>query len=335
MPRRGPSLRQLVHTLNVSEAHDVLRPHYKKWERGDGNPGRPPHDPAGMVQAMLIMGIKEWGREDFRGFLANHPEWLHFLGFDRIPCESSWSKLLDRVPVDALEALLSRIVQRLVDDGFFKLHVAAVDGSFLPGCPWDPDAAWGYVCSRTRWEERQTPLPYGSYRVGDDVVLGYGYRVHVLVDTGKELPVTVHVTRANENDVGAWPALYDKSKAAVPWDRVGYLVGDRAYDAGSVRACFKHRDVTVVTPAANTPKDVPSPGLAARLKEVYRERDAVERFFSMLKGFFSLFHWGVVGFDRVRKWTVLACLACVVVGYANHRAGRPVKSVKAFARMVG
>lgn len=52
----------------------------------------------------------------------------------------------------------------------------------------------------------------------------------------------------------------------------------------------------------------------------------------MLKGFFQLRRWSIVGLERVRKWVALAALACLIVGWANHQAGRPVHSVPAFVR---
>lgn len=321
----------MTDALDLSLIHDVLRPHYKKWQRGDGVPGRPPHNPVGMVLAMLLMLVQEWSRPDFTAFLRNHPEWLAFLGFDSVPEETCWSKLLARVPLDALEDLLTRLVRSLRDEGLLKLYVAAVDGSFLPACAWDPDAAWGYV---RKVQDRPKAMPSGRFQVQDGKVLGYGYRVHVLVDAASELPVTVHVTRANVHDVTAWPEVHRASRGRVDWDRVQDLVGDAAFDAAVVRTSLRGKRVRVVTPPTNLPDRLPSPGLSAELEEVYRQRDAVERFFAMMKGFFRLDRWGVTGLERVRKWVVLACCACLVVGVVNHVEGRGVKSVKGFCRAV-
>lgn len=331
--RRGPSLKQTIDAINVSPIEHALRPYYKKWEKGDGNPGRPPCDPVGMVLSLLICLIREWNLEDLTSFLDDHEEWRRWLGFEDTPDPTTWSKLLDRVPITCLEELLSGLARDLRDDGLIRLRVAATDGSFLAACSWDDDAEWGYAGRKKDYNDRG--LPRGKYRESEDgKLIGYGYRIHALVDADSELPVTVHVTRANKNDVSQWPVTFEKSREhdGVDWTRVGFLAGDKAYDSATVRDSFKTYQTRVVAPPANTPKRLAKGGLKGLEAEVYEERTSVERFFAQLKGFFSLRRWGITGLDRVQKWVLLASIACVVVAVVNRTAGRPLHSIKGFVR---
>lgn len=341
--RRGPSQKQVIDTIKLAPIEDALRPHYTKWEPDDGEPGRPPVNPVGLILSMVLQQLREETRKDLQAFLMNHEEWRRWLGFESVPAHSTWSKLLDRIPREVLEAVFTGIVQDLRDEGLIREGTMAVDGSFLAAGHWDADAAWGYARPS---DDRA--MPYGRYKAfteeGEEVplaacrneettVLGYGYRLHAVVDTRSELPVAVHVTRANENDVGTWPALFEKSKPAVVWPRVRYLVGDRAYDSATVRGSFRAYETRVVAPAANTPDDLPDRGLSEDLEGVYARRGAVERFFSRLKGFASLARWGIMGLERVRKWVLLACIGVLLAGWANHVHGRDVGSIPQFVRM--
>lgn len=314
-------------SINLSIVERRLRPWYKKWTKGDGRVGRPPTNPVGLVLSLLIELVRGWSRPDLVAFLEGHEEWVRFLGFQTTPDGSTWSKLLDRVPQAAIDQLLADLVQDLTQKGFLRPTTVAADGSFLPGCPWDPEARWGYV---RRDEERF--LPAGLFCLKDGKVLGYGYRVHVLVDANVGLPLAIHLTPANHNDAAEFPSVYEASLASVDWTRIRHFAGDKGYDTTGVRATIARWDTDPVIPAANTPDALPNGGFTGRRAQAYRKRTSVERFFSMLKGFFQLLRWGIVGLERVRKWVTLAALACLLVGWANHQAGRPVHSIPAFVR---
>ncbi|MGH2670699.1 MAG: transposase, partial [bacterium] len=243
MHERGPHLKPLINAINLSVIEHALKPHYKKWEEGDHQPGRTPCNPVGMVLALIIMLVKGWFRPDLTDFLAKHPEWLHFLHFEHVPDESTWSKLLNRVPLATLETILSGIVRDLTRKGFLRFSVAGADSTFVAACHWDADARWGYV----RPEEHRS-LPQGRFVEKDGKTLGFGYRVHVVADADAGLAVSVLVTPANVNDSVAWPALFRESRAATPWERVGHFVADKGFDAVSVRASMRVFPVRVLIP---------------------------------------------------------------------------------------
>ena len=329
MRRRGPSLKQIVDEVNVSEIEAVLRPCYKKWCRGDGHAGRPPHNPVGLALALLIKLLRGWSDADLVGFLEAHPEWVRFLGLEKVPEESVWSKLLDRIPESALDDLLGRLVRDLRKKGFLFLSTLAADGSFIPACNHDPDARWGYV----RRLDKRRGLPSGRYVEQEGKILGFGYRIHVLVDATRGLPVAVHVSRADTNDASEWDALYKASRGTIGWGKVLWFTADKGYDVAHVRESLEPWDAQLAIPAANTPARLKYGGFKGERARVYRKRTSVERFFSMLKSFFGLLERNLITFDRVRKWLKLAVLASLVMGWVNHQRGNPVHSVTAFNRL--
>lgn len=331
MTQRGPrSLRQALQSLDKSKITAELRPYYKKWERGDGHVGRPPHDPVGMLLALLIALINEYSFPDLTNFLHKHPEWLLFLDLEKVPCETAWSKFIKRLPTACLEGVLATLVKELVAKDFLKLRVIAGDGSFVPAAPHDKEAAWGYA--RRKGDKR--PLPYGKYVPSeeDGTILGYGYRLHVLVDADAEVPVVVKITRANVNDVTMFPALFQAGKKTFGWDKVGWFTGDKGYDATDVRAPFNTYSTQVAIPARGTPDDLKAGGFRGVAARVYKKRTAVERFFSKFKSVFALCRRGVVGAERVGKWLVFGCIAVLLAAWVNGELGLRRGSLRAFRR---
>lgn len=329
MRRRGPRLREIVREVNVSDIETVVRPFYKKWSADDGKPGRPPHNPVGLVLALLIKLLRGWSDDDIVAFLRKHPEWLGFLGLDRgVPCDTIWSKLVERVPEAALDELLARIAKHLVRQGLLWPNTLLADGSFLAACNDDPDATWGYV----RRLDKRRALPAGLFLESGKKILGYGYRLHVLAEGKHGLPLAVHVTKANVNDADAWPDLYQASRAGVDWAKTAWFTADKGYDTTGVRKTLRPWSLDAVIPAANTPKGVKAGGFTGRRARVYKKRTGVERYFALFKSFFSLIDRRITGFDRVRKWVKLAAIATLLMAWANHQAGDPVRSVKGFRR---
>ena len=329
---RGQRLKRILDAINLPVVERLLRPHYVKWERGDGVTGRPPHNPVGLVVAMLIQLVRAWTRERLVEFLEDHPEWVRWLGFESVPDEATWSHLLDRVPQETLDQLLGDLVTDLKRQRFLFLSTLAGDGSFLPACAKDADAQWGYV----RAIKKQRALPRGLFieKPKEGIVVGYGYRIHALVDATAQVPLAVTVTRANVNDAKALPDLVEKASAVVDWNRARFLALDSGYDETPVRELFKPYDVDLVIHPRSLPKGLKYGGFRGARRTAYKKRTGVERFFAVLKSFFDLQRWGIRGLARVGKWVSLAAVAVLVVAWANDQAGRPKGSVKAFVRQL-
>lgn len=327
---REQRLKRVLDAINLSIVERVLRPHYVKWQRGDGVTGRPPHNPVGLVVSMLLQLVRGWTRERLVEFLQDHPEWMRWLGFESVPDEATWSHLLDRVPQATLDQLMRDLVVDLKRRRFLFLGTIAGDGSFLPACPKDAQAEWGYV----RAIKKGKALPRGLFleQREEGVIVGYGYRIHALVDATAEVPIAVVVTKANVNDAKALPSLVAQAAGSVDWNRARHFVLDAGYDEASVRDRFAPYDVDLVIHPRNLPPGVKHGGFKGERKQAYKKRTSVERFFNILKSFFDLQRWGIRALQRVRKWVSLAAIAVLVAAWGNHQAGRPKASLNAFVR---
>lgn len=321
-------LSAILSAIDLVKIERVIRPHYTKWKRGDGVTGRPPVNPVALVVLLLMTLARSWSRKDTVSFLSKHKEWVRFLDLEGVPDETIWSKLLERVPQETLDALLRDLVRDLVKKRVLKLLVTAADGSFLPACHWDKEADWGYV---RRKDKRAHPR--GRFLENEEgKLLGLGYRVHVVVDADAELPMAVHVMPANLPDVTQYATLHRIVENTVGWNNVGWFTADKGYDAGNVRMAFANRTTRVVIPAANTPRDLKAGGFHGVQARVYKKRTGVERFFSLLKRFLSFDRWGITGLERVRKWTTLAAIASILIQLANRALGNRPRSVEQFLR---
>lgn len=326
----GVRLSAILGALDLVKIERAIRPHYTKWKRGDGVSGRPPVNPVALVILLLMAVARSWSRKDTISFLRKHKEWVRFLDLEGVPDETIWSKLLGRIPQSTLDALFADLVKDLVKGGVMKLLVTAADGSFLPACSWDKEAVWGYV---RRADKRAHPR--GCFIENDEgKLMGFGYRVHVVVDADAELPIAVHMMGANLPDVTQFATLFGIVESTVGWNNAGWFTADKGYDAGSVRTAFTNRTTQVVIPAANTPRDLKAGGFRGPRARVYKKRTGVERFFSLLKRYLSFDRWGITGLARVRKWTTLAAIASLLIHVTNRALGQSAHSVEQFRRAI-
>lgn len=163
-------------------------------------------------------------------------------------------------------------------------------------------------------------------------MLGFGYRLHLLVDASGEAPIALTVTRANVVDGKEFPNLFQAGAAVPDWNRVRLIALDSAFDQGEVRRVLHLFEVELVIAPANLPRRVRHGDFQGPRAAADDQRTSVERFFALLKSVFGLHQWGITGLARVRKWLTLAVLACRVLEWANHCRGQPVHGLKAFTR---
>ncbi|MGF3585331.1 MAG: transposase, partial [Thermoplasmatota archaeon] len=118
--------------------------------------------------------------------------WRRTPGFKQTPDISSFTHFLNRIGTDTFEELFQVVVQQLLDHGFLNLHTIAQDGSILEANLGDKEAGWGW----NHIQEKHV----------------YGYKIHTIVDTKTELPITFSVTKANVHDSTQFNRLYQEKK---------------------------------------------------------------------------------------------------------------------------
>lgn len=303
---RRASLRKTINSLNLSEAEEVLKSKYKYTP---GKPGRPPLSPIGMFLSFTIMFLRIESYRDYHAFLEKHSFWRRTLGFKKTPDIGSFSHFLNRLGVETFEQLFTCVVQQLLDEGFLNLHMVAQDGSLLEGNRDDKQAGWG-------WDH-----------IKEEYV--YGYKIHVIVDTYTELPVTLSVTKANVHDSKEFARLYQNIKNYKTIFPTRFYTADKAYDSSNLRKILFRDNVTPIVKASKTRI---KPRYPKKFLKKYVKRVSVERFFSRLKEFLDLKKLQVYGKNNVLIYSYIIIIGMLLMGYVNHCFGHSPRSVKTFLR---
>jgi hypothetical protein len=303
---RRASLRKIIKNLNLSEAEDVLKNNYKYTP---GKPGRPPLPPIGMFLSFTIMFLRMESYRDYHAFLEKHSFWKRTLGFKKTPDIGSFSHFLKRIGVHTFEQLFTCVVQQLLDEGFLNLHMVAQDGSILKGNLDDKQAGWG-------WDHIKKEYVYG-------------YKIHVIVDTYTELPVTLSVTRAGTHDSTQFPVLYSEMKSYKTRFPTRFYTADKAYDSSKIRKTLFRDNVTPIVKASKTRI---KPQYPERFLKKYVKRVSVERFFSRLKDFLDLKKLQVYSKNNVLIYSYIIITGMLLMGYVNHCFGFSPRSIKTFLR---
>jgi hypothetical protein len=304
---RRVSLRKIISNLNLSETSLILKKYYKYIP---GKPGRPPISPTGIFLSFILMFLRMESYRDYHAFLEKDQFWRRTLGFKQTPDIGSFTHFLQRIGTDTFEQLFQVVVQQLLNEGFLNLHMIAQDGSILEGNLNDKEAGWG-------WDHIQETYVYG-------------YKIHVIVDTNTELPLTLSVTKANVHDSTQFQELYPKTKSYKTRFPTRFFTADKAFDSSNIRKTLFKDDVQPIIKASKTPFE---PQYPRWFLEKYKKRVAVERFFSRLKEYLDLKKLSIYSKKNVLLYTYLICVGILLIGYINHLLGYSPRSIKTFLRM--
>ena len=162
-----------------------------------------------------------------------------------------------------------------------------------------------------------TPLPVGRMSHDPDAALGvyrsFGYRWHALV-TEDGVVLGSEIQPANVHDVRVAPTLIEQARSEGP---IRWLVADAAYDSEALhRLVHQQLRGRFVAPLNNRGKQrrcrntpfrawLADRWKTSRIRNVWRSRGTIERFFSRLKssqfGLWALPPW-VRHLANVRRW---------------------------------
>jgi len=303
---RRVSLRKIISNLNLSEADFILKKYYKYIP---GKPGRPPISPTGMFLSFILMFLRMESYRDYHAFLEKDNFWRRTLGFKQNPDIGNFTHFLQRIGTETFEQLFQVVVQQLLDQGFLNLHIIAQDGSILEGNLDDKQAEWGW----DHIEEKYV----------------YGYKIHVIVDTNTELPITLSVTKANVHDSTQFSELYQKTKSYKTRFPTRWFTADKAFDTHKIRMTLLKDDVQPIIKASKIHIE---PQYPIWFLEKHKKRVAVERFFSRLKEYLDLKKQEIYGKQNVVLYTYFICIGMLIIGFINQCFGYSPRSIKTFMR---
>ena len=142
----------------------------------------------------------------------------------------------------------------------------------------------------------------------------YGWKLHVLVDTETEMPISANVSRGNENDHARAPRVLSEARFTYSKFYPKFLMADKGYAGRPLSRIIKQQ--YGASPIIDLPKNYAS--LQAEFgvkmarpewKALYAQRTAVERVFARLKGQHSLNHIRTRGLRRVTVHCYLSLIA--------------------------
>jgi hypothetical protein len=304
---RRASLRKIIDNINLSEAENTLKNHYKYQS---GKPGRPPVSPTGMFLSFLLMFLRMESYRDYHDFLEKDQFWRRHLGFKDNPDIGDYSHFIEHIGLGTFNHLFKQIVQQLITTEFLSISTIVEDGSIIPANPDDPEAAWG-------WDHIKKEYVYG-------------YKIHAMVDPRTELPLAFTITTANTHDSQQFPTLYRTIKAYDTCFSTQFFLGDSAFDSRAIRQLLLKDHITPIIKAARTRIKTRYP---PRFKEKYKKRVSVERFFSRLKEFLDLKKLRIYGKQAVHFYLTLLLTGMILIGYMNHLLGHSPRSIKTFKRL--
>lgn len=310
--------------LSKLDLHDIEKTISQPYH--EVGPGRPPRSPLGIFKALIVKQLRRipsdrelyrrlWNDEDLREIcdIEEHEKPYH---------PSQLTRFRNRVGPEKLEAVMNSLLRELVEDGVVKGENLTLDATFIK--------AW----SRRDPADDSHGLSDPEARVGrDGKTYDLGYKGHVAVDTGSDLPIAVKAASANDNEKRHAEGLLDKASLVV--DGFKSVVGDSQYSSKRVRDCILERGALPVIPYMSNQRGdeevlrvdrfFRASGPAEERRIYGLGRASVERVNSRLD-LVGLGDLKLRGLRNVMVHVVLCVIAMLLVAVAALRLGRPWKA---------
>ena len=216
-------IRRLLDEIDIEPLVDVLT--------GPPRVGRTPLPRFAILRAYLAsyaLGIPNTSALVQR--LNNDPALRSVCGFvDYLPDRSTFSRVFQTMAeyyADLVDQCCADLSQKLCEllPGYGKdvaVDSTTVEAYANPRRNTDPDASW---------TKKHSARAKGS----DGEEWAYGYKVHTIADAAHDLPISIIVTTASQNDSPMLRPLIEQAEAEHDWFRVGHdstVIADRGYDS--------------------------------------------------------------------------------------------------------
>ena len=271
------------------------------------------------VVARYVLGLAS--TEALRRELRNNPFVAQACGIespDAIPHHSTFSRFFSRLSKYRMAAKVKDVSRSLVRRSYAELpgfgERVVLDSTTLKGWvnggkrkPSDKQAGWS-VKTNTQGKTEFT----------------LGWKLHLLVDAEYELPMAAHVSPGNAHDAGRASNVLREARFTTNQFQPEFVLADKGYSGKPLYNLIKrqYRAQPIIDPNPTHKR------LAAEMAEMqqtpewkalYRQRPAVERAFSRLKGQRSLNHITVRGLRKVTVHCYLALIALQAMAFSPQR----------------
>ena len=142
----------------------------------------------------------------------------------------------------------------------------------------------------------------------------YGWKLHLVVDCETEMPISAHVSAGNEHDVTRASNVLSQARVSYHAFHPKFLMADAGYSSKHflklVHRQYRATPVVQINPSHKRLKERWGPILKTpEGKALAKQRQAVERVFSRLKGQRSLNHITTQGLRKVTAHCYLSLIA--------------------------
>jgi transposase len=319
--RRYETLETLFGKIDLSFVEAVLDEVY----HAEGSVGRPPRNPLGVFKAHLVRRLRQVPSDRVLARqLAKDSRLRLICGIKENEGPygiAVLSRFRSRVGPERLMRIIDHAVDVLVEKGRVKGETFVLDSTFIK------------ACSRRSLDNR-AGYSDPDARVGRAVkTRDLGYRLHIVVDARSELPVSLKVAPANENEKKHSLGLFRKASEHVKPKR---LVGDPQYSSRKLRdAALEQGTVPVIPYPRNQMKGIKGLLRVDRKfrthgppdqRRIYKKRAAVERVFSRLKNLVSLTQHNLKRLAKITFHSQLCILIMLFIAQAAVNINKPGKS---------
>jgi transposase len=296
------SIAKCFRNWDLSKVKEKL---FSKYKYASNKPGRPPHDPVGMMLCFLHMFVRNASYRDYESFLKGDKFWRRMFNLKSAPDHTCFSDFIDRIGIETFYEIFNTLLYQLVEGGIIDGKIQSVDSTIIRGHPKDNDARWTIIRGKPK----------------------FGYKIHLVVCSSSELPIAIKVTPANIPDNIVFPELYEKASSLKPLA----VIVDPAYDD---KNCRKLISLSGANPyiKPNMRGVRIKPTFSQRWKKMYNRRSAVERVYSRLKNLLGLSNIKVRGIKLVTIHVLLACIAMLLIALIGTYLNKSVRAVRSVFR---
>jgi len=249
--------------------------------------------------------------EAMRRTLHNNPFIARACGIsspEDIPHHSTFSRFFKLLADVRYLHLVKDVSRRLVRHHYQTLPAfgerVAMDSTTLKG--WSNGGKNPKFDKQAGWSVKK-----GSQGVKEAT---YGYKLHLLVDCESELPISANVSAGNVNDAKRASNLLSEARFTTGYFHPRYVMADKGYSGKPLYRLIRwqYHAQPIIDPNPGHKKLVAE---VAEMKKttgwqaLYKQRPAVERAYSRLKGQRSLNHITVRGLRKVTVHCYLSLIA--------------------------
>jgi transposase len=306
----------ILRSLNLDDIEETLSEAYHTE-----GAGRPSRKPLGIFKALVIKQAKQipsdrelyrrlWNDEALREVCDLEAE-------ERPYHPSQLTCFRNRVGIERLESIMNTLVDELIKKRMISGRKVVFDATFIK------------ASNKRDIHDNSKGGSDPEARVGrNSKTYELGYKLHMAVDAKSELPLTVIVAPANDNEKRHAPLLFKKTLRATK-KKMKLMIADSQYSCRSQREQAADAGVRVVIPyPVNQMRG--QAGLLRvdrffrthgpeREKRVYRLRSSVERVNSRLKEQLCLENHKVRSLLRLSVHSLICLIAMLLNAVAAVR----------------